>query len=159
MIFWKYKCFTMDTLPHLKHTSVLLDICLILSSSYWFFAFAFWSFFKVELKLNNGTFQIINHLKNSAIPLKIVFENIDKKNKYHIQLFIVFICLFFHFDFKDAIKYTAILSKFLHFLWKTSFPRSDTHPTQVGDMDPWPDTWPNLSDLIGLGQKISSTSW
>ena len=27
MIFWKYKWFTMDKLPHPKHTSVLLDIC------------------------------------------------------------------------------------------------------------------------------------
>ena len=43
-------------------------------------------------------------------------------------------------------------------LWKT-FSGSDTRPTQVGDMDPWPVTWPNLSDLIGWGQKISSTSW
>ena len=29
--------------------------------------------FKVEFKLNNGIFQIINHLKNAAIPLKITF--------------------------------------------------------------------------------------
>ena len=76
-----------------------------------------------------------------------------------MQLFIFFICLFFHFDFKDVIKYTATLSKFLHFLWKLFFPRSDTRPIQVGDMDPWPVTWPNLSDLIGWGQKISPTSW
>ena len=81
------------------------------------------------------------------------------KNNYHIQLFIFFICLFFRFDFKDAIKYTAMLSKCLHFLWKPFFPRSDTCPTQVGDMDPRPVTWPNLSDLIGWGQKISPTSW
>ena len=26
-------------------------------------------------------------------------------------------------------------------------------------MDPWPVTWPNLSDLMGWGQQISSTSW
>ena len=71
----------------------------------------------------------------------------------------IFICLFFHFDFKDAIKYTAILSEFLYFLWKPFFPGSDTRPTQVGDMDPWHVTWPNLSDLIGWGQKISPTSW
>ena len=93
------------------------------------------------------------------MPLKISIQNIVKKNNYHIQLFIFFICLFFHFDFKDAIKYTAMLSKFLYFLWKPFFPGSDTRPTQVGDMDPWPVTWPNLSDLIGWGQKISPTSW
>ena len=29
------------------------------------------------------------------------------------------------------------------------FPESDTCPIQVGVMDPWPVTWPNLSDLIG----------
>ena len=37
---------------------------------------------------------------------------------------------------------------------KAIIPRSDTHPTQVGDMDPWPVTWPILSDLIGWGQEI-----
>ena len=52
-----------------------------------------------------------------------------------------------------------MLSKFLHLLWKPFFPRSDTRPTQVRVMDPWPVTWPNLSDLIGWGQKISITSW
>ena len=36
---------------------------------------------------------------------------------------------------------------------KAFFPGSDTRTTQVGDMDPWPVTWPNLSDLIGWGQK------
>ena len=71
----------------------------------------------------------------------------------------IFYLFFFHFDFKNAIKYTVILSKFLFFLWKPFFPRSDTRPTQVGDMDPWTVTWPNLSDLIGWGQKMSSISW
>ena len=52
-----------------------------------------------------------------------------------------------------------MLSKFLYLLWKPFLPGSDTRPTQVGDMDPWHVTWPNLSDLIGWGQKISSTSW
>ena len=42
---------------------------------------------------------------------------------------------------------------------KAIFSGSDSGPSQVGDMDPWPDTWPNLSDLIGWGQQISSTSW
>ena len=70
----------------------------------------------------------------------------------------LFAC-FFTLSFKDVLKYTVILSKFLHFLWKPFFPRSDTRPTQVGDIDPWPVTWPKLSDLIGWGQKISSTSW
>ena len=42
---------------------------------------------------------------------------------------------------------------------KAIFLRSDTRPTQVGDMDAWPVTWPSLSDLIGWGPKISSTSW
>ena len=37
---------------------------------------------------------------------------------------------------------------FYTFLWKPFFPGSDTRPTQVGAMDPWPVTWPNLSDLI-----------
>ena len=57
------------------------------------------------------------------------------------------------------IEYTTILSTFLYFLWKSFFPGSDIRPTQVGDMDPWPVIWHNLSDLIGCGQKVSSTSW
>ena len=36
---------------------------------------------------------------------------------------------------------------------KAIFPRSDTRPIQVGDMDTRPVTWPNLSDLIDWGQK------
>ena len=42
----------------------------------------------------------------------------------------------------------SILSKFLHFLWKPFFTRSDTRPTQVGDMHPRPVTWPNLSHFF-----------
>ena len=100
----------MDKLPHPKHTSVLLNICHHHTDSHLFSNV----FFKVEFKLKDGTFQIINHLKNSAFPLKIAF--IDKKNNYHIQLFIFLFVNFFHFDFKDAIKYTTILSKSLYFL-------------------------------------------
>ena len=44
-------------------------------------------------------------------------------------------------------------------LMEAIFPGSETPSIQVGDMDPWPVTWPNLSDLIGWGQQISSTSW
>ena len=54
--------------------------------------------------------------------------------------------------------YNNIIQVFTLFM-KAIFPGSDTRPTQVGDMDPWPVTWPNLSDLFGWGQKISSTSW
>ena len=51
-----------------------------------------------------------------------------------------------------------IIQDFTLFI-KSIFPGSDTRPTQVQDLDPWPVAWPNLSDLIGWGQKISSTSW
>ena len=54
--------------------------------------------------------------------------------------------------------YSNIIQVFTLFM-KAIFPGSDTRPIQVGDMDPWPVTWPNLSDLIGWGQKIASTSW
>ena len=50
-------------------------------------------------------------------------------------------------------------SFYTFFMKAIFFPELDTRPTQLGDMDPWPVTWPNLSDLIGWGQKISSTSW
>ena len=68
----------------------------------------------------------------------------------------IFICLFFHVDFKDAIKYTAILSKFYTF-YENHFPRSDTRPTQVGEMDPWPVTRPNFerSDWLRSENFIS----
>ena len=42
---------------------------------------------------------------------------------------------------------------------KVIFSESDTRPTQVGEMDPWPVKWPNLGDLINWDQQISSTSW
>ena len=42
---------------------------------------------------------------------------------------------------------------------KAIYPKSDTRPTQVVDMDPQPVTWANLSNLIGWGQQTSSTSW
>ena len=59
----------MDKLPHPKHTSVLLDICHHHIDLHLFSK----AFSQVEFKLNNGTFRIINHIKNSAIPLKITF--------------------------------------------------------------------------------------
>ena len=64
MIFWKYKLFTMVKLHHPKHTSVLLDICQQYIDSRLFPR----AFSKLGLKLNNGTFQIINHLTNSNVP-------------------------------------------------------------------------------------------
>ena len=94
--------------------------------------------------LNNGTFQIINHLTNSAIPLKITFKNIDKKQLPGPVIHIFYLFIFSHWFSRCHEPY---------------FPGSDTRPTQVRDMDPWPVTWPNLSDLIGWGQKISPTSW
>ena len=128
MIFWKYKWFTMDKLPHPKHTSVLLDICHHHTDSHLFSK----AFSKLILNLTMEPFKVWNHLKNSAIPLKITILNIDKINNYHIQLFISFICLIFHFNFKDAIKYTAILSKFLYFLWKPFFPGQTPVPPRSG---------------------------
>ena len=49
--------------------------------------------------------------------------------------------------------YSNIIQVFALFM-KAIFPRSDTRPTQVGDMHPPPVTCPNLSNLIGWGQKI-----
>ena len=43
-----------------------------------------------------------------------------------------FICLFFHFDFKSAVKYTAIFSMFLHFLWKPFLPGHTPVPPRSG---------------------------
>ena len=52
------------------------------------------AFSQLSLKLYNGTFQIINHLWNSAIPLKITLYNIGKKasikSSYSYCLFVMF---------------------------------------------------------------------
>ena len=61
-----------------------------------------------------------------------------------------YLCIFFRVDFKNIIKYTAMTS-IVNIFMEAIFSRSDTRPTQV--------TWPNLIDLIGWGQQISSTSW
>ena len=90
MIFWKYKLFTMIKLPHSKHTSVLLDICHHHIDSRLFSK----AFSKLRMEWN-GTFQIINHLTNSAIQLKITFLNIDKKKTITISSYSYF--LFVHF--------------------------------------------------------------
>ena len=71
---------------------------------------------------------MINHLTNSAIPLKITFQNMNKKQLPYLAIHI-FYFLFFHFDVKDVINYIVISSKFVHFLWKPFFPGSDTRPT------------------------------
>ena len=42
--------------------------------------------------------------------------------------------------------YVFIVSTF----YEIYFPGSDTRPIQVRDMDPWPVTWPNFSNVIGL---------
>ena len=73
-------------------TSFLTHQCFTcyLSSLYWF-AFIFKSILKVEVKLKNDTFKIINNLTNSAIPLKITFTNLDKK-AIIISAYSYFIC-------------------------------------------------------------------
>ena len=43
----------------------------------------------------------------------------------------IFICLFFHVDFKDTIKYTAILSKFFYTFYERHFSRV-RHPSLPG---------------------------
>ena len=110
--------------------------------------FPFFSILKLEVKLNDGTSHIIMHLTISAILLKIPFYH-KMKNDILVQVFLSYFIL--HFDF-NAIIYTIILFKCLPFLWKNIFLASDTHPTQVVDMDPWPFTWPNLGNLTGWGQ-------
>ena len=71
---------------------------------------------------SNRTLNRIGNKISIAIPiLRIIYsiednllENIYKKQLSNPGIHIL-ICLFFHFDFQDAIKYTSILSKFLHF--------------------------------------------
>ena len=76
-----------------------------------------------------------------------------------MQLFIFLFVYFFSLILKMQSNIRQYYPSFYTFHEKPFFPESDTRPTQVGDMDTWPITWPNLSDLIGWGQKISSTSW
>ena len=77
-------------MPHPKHTNVLLDICHHHTDSYLLSKV----FFKVDFKLNNGTFQIINHLKNLAILLKITVWNIDKKKTITISSYSYFLFVY-----------------------------------------------------------------
>ena len=60
--------------------------------------------------------------------------------------------------FENATKYTATLSN-SYTSYERYFLLSVTRPTQVGDMDRWSVTWLDLSDLIGWGEQMSSTSW
>ena len=145
----RWYLFTMVKVPHSKHTSVLLDSChhyidLCLFSK---------TFPKFRLKL---TMELSNNQSSYKFNYSIedyLLEN-GLKTNYHIQLFIFFICLFFHFDNVAVYLITSLNSKFLHFLWKL-FSRVRHLSHQVGDMDPWPVTWLNSSDLIGWGQQIS----
>ena len=59
----------MVKLPHSKHTSVLLDICLHHIDLRLFSK----AFSNLSLNLTMEPFKIINHLTNSAIQLKITF--------------------------------------------------------------------------------------
>ena len=125
MIFWKYKWFTMDKLLILNTTVFyLISVFIIL------IRICFLNFFKVEFKLNNGTFQKINHLKNSAIPLKIAFENIDKKQLPYPVIHIIYLFIF-HFDFKDAIKYIQQYYPSFYTFYESHFSRV-RHPSHPG---------------------------
>ena len=66
-----------------------------------------------------------------------------------------FICIFFHFDLNKCNQICTAISTIFTIFMKAIFRGSDTHPDQVGDMDPGPVKWSNLSDLIGWIQQIS----
>ena len=55
-----------------------------------------------------------------------------KKQLPYPVIHIIYLFFFFHFDFKDTIKYTATLSKFLYFLWKPFFPGQTPVPPRSG---------------------------
>ena len=82
-----------------------------------------------------------------------------KNNDYYVQIFLFYLLIFSHWFLKSNQISSGIIYFFLHILWKLLFPRSDTRPTQVVVVDPWPVTWPILSNLIGWGHQISPTSW
>ena len=89
MIFWKYKWFTMDKLPHLKHTSVLLDICHHHTDSHLFSK----AFSKLSLNLTMEPFKESIILKIQLFHWRLPSRT-QIKNNYYIQLFIFFICSF-----------------------------------------------------------------
>ena len=75
---------------------------------------------------------------------------------YYIQLFHIFcVNFFFTLILRMQLNIQQYYPSFYTFYALCFFPWLDTRPTQVGDMDPWPVTWPNLNDLIGWGQQIS----
>ena len=63
------KLFKVVKLPLSEHTMGQFDICYHYIDS----RLLSKAFSKLSLNLNNGTFQIINHVTNPAIPLKIAF--------------------------------------------------------------------------------------
>ena len=154
MIFWKYKWFTMDKLPHAKLISVLLDICHHHTDSHLFSK----AFSKLSLNLTMEPFKLSVILKIQLFQWRLPSRTWIEKT-ITISSYLYFYSLIFSLWFSRCNQiYSNIIQVFILFM-KAIFPGSDTRPTQVGDMDPWPVTWPNLSDLIGWGQKISSTSW
>ena len=123
MIFWKYKVFT-------RSNSLILNT-----------AFLFRIFHPyIDLRLCSKVFSMmslnltVEPFKwsiNSAIQLMITFYKVDKKKLSYPAIHILFV-IFCHFDFKDVIQYTAILSNFLHFLWKLLFPGKTPVPPRSG---------------------------
>ena len=85
--------------------------------------------------------------KHQLFIVIYVLEHIN--NNYHVQVFLFLFVYFFHIDLKKYISNIQQYYPISCFFYKNYFPGSDTCRTQVGDMDPWPVTWPNLSDLVG----------
>ena len=95
------------------------NIWTCLSSLYWF-EFVFKSIFNVEFKLDNGT-----NLSNNQSSYKFSYSAkyyLLEHRKISYPAIYIFICLFFHFDLKKLIKYTAILPKFFTLFMKAIFP-------------------------------------
>ena len=110
-----------------KHTSVIHDICHHHIDSRLFSKV--FSTLSSNLTIEPFKWSIILQIQlfHWRLPSRTYI-----KNNNHMQLSIYFICIFFHFDFIDVIKYTAILSKFLHFLWKLFFPGQTPVPSRSG---------------------------
>ena len=103
----------------------------------------------MKLKLNNGTFQIINHFYKFSYSIEhewnlsnyqsfykfsysiedYLLEHRLERKHHHLQLFMFFIWLLFHLDFWRCNQITAI-SNFLYM--KAIFPGKTPVPPRLG---------------------------
>ena len=130
MIFWKYKCFTMDKLPHPKHTSVLLDICHHHTDSHLFSK----AFSKLSLNLMEP-FKWSIILKIQLCHWRLPYRTYIKKNT--ISSYSYFYFLFFTSILKMQSNIQRYYPSFNTFYESHFFPGQTPVPPRSGRSGTW----------------------